>query len=149
MKVIFLADVRGKGKKGDVKNVADGYAQNFLFKNNLAAPATLQVQRGLEREAQAKVDEAQAHLEAMKALKIELEKITLTFAMKVGAGGRSFGSVSSKQINQELQKRHNIKIERRQIKLDHPVQGLGTTKVKIELHKEVLVEISVKLVEQK
>lgn len=149
MKVIFLADVRGKGKKGDIKNVADGYAQNYLFKNNLAAPATVQVQRGLEREAQAQAEQAAAHLEAMKVLKTELEKITLTFAMKVGAGGRSFGSVSSKQINQELQKKHNIKIERRQIKLNNPVQGLGTTKVKIELHKEVIAEINVQLVEQK
>ncbi|MGL5917308.1 MAG: 50S ribosomal protein L9, partial [Culicoidibacterales bacterium] len=136
MKVIFLADVRGKGKKGEIKNVADGYAQNFLFKNNLAAPATVQVQRGLEREAQAQLEKAAAHLEEMKALQVKLEKITLVFEMKVGAGGRSFGSVSSKQINQELQKKHNIKIERRQIKLNQPVQGLGTTKVTIDLHKE-------------
>ncbi len=149
MKVIFLQDVRGKGKKGDVKNVADGYAQNYLFKNNLAAPATVQVQRGLEREAQAQAEKAAQHLEAMKELKVEIEKITLVFPMKVGAGGRSFGSVSSKQINQELQKKHNIKIERRQIKLNQPVQGLGTTKVTIELHKEVQAVINVQLVEQK
>ncbi|MGL4972112.1 MAG: 50S ribosomal protein L9 [Culicoidibacterales bacterium] len=149
MKVIFLADVRGKGKKGEIKNVADGYAQNYLFKNNLAAPATVQVQRGLEREAQAQAEKAAAHLEEMKVLKNTLEKITLVFAMKVGAGGRSFGSVSSKQINQELQKKHNIKIERRQIKLNQPVQGLGTTKVTIDLHKEVQATINVQLIEQK
>ncbi len=149
MKVIFLQDVRGKGKKGDIKNVADGYAQNYLFKNNLAAPATAQVQRGLEREAEAAAQKAAAHIEDMKVLKGELEKITLVFPMKVGAGGRSFGSVSSKQINQELQKKHNIKIERRQIRLDHPVQGLGTTKVTIDLHKEVHATINVQLIEKK
>lgn len=137
MKVIFNQDVKGKGKKGEVKNVSDGYARNYLLKNNLAVEATsgnvkaLQAQKSKEQQAQ------QDEVEEAKQLKERLEKMTLELSVKSGEGGRLFGSITSKQIAEELKKNYQIKIDKRKIELDNPIRTLGFTNVPIKLHPEV------------
>jgi large subunit ribosomal protein L9 len=143
MKVIFLKDVKGKGKKGEVKNVADGYAHNFLLKQGLAIEAnqanisTLSAQKKKEEKVAAN------ELEEAKELKEKLEKITVEFSAKSGEGGRLFGSITSKQIAEELNKKNGIKIDKRKIELSDAIRALGYTKVPVKLHTEVTATLNV------
>jgi large subunit ribosomal protein L9 len=143
MKVIFLKDVKGKGKKGDVKNVADGYAQNFLLKQGLAVEASQANVSSLA--AQKKKQENLAAKEQEEAVKLKdtLEKITVELLAKSGEGGRLFGSITSKQIAEELLKKHNIKIDKRKIELPDAIRCLGYTKVPVKLHSEVTATLNV------
>ena len=143
MKVVFLKDVKGKGKKGEVKNVADGYAQNFLIKQGLAVEAS---QGNISQlNAQKKKEEklAAEELADAKKLKEKMDKITVEFSTKAGEGGRLFGSITSKQIADELQKIHNIKIDKRKIELPDAIRSLGYTKVPVKLHTEVTATLNV------
>lgn len=137
MKVIFLKDVKGKGKKGEVKNVADGYAHNFLLKQGLAVEANASAVSTLN--AQKKKEEKQAieELNQAKELKEKLEIVTVELHAKSGEGGRLFGSITSKQIADELNKKHQIKIDKRKIELNDAIRSLGVTKVPVKLHHEV------------
>lgn len=146
MKVIFLEDVKGKGKKGEVKNVSEGYARNFLLPNKLAAEAnsgnlkTLEVKKqGEEKRAEEKLKEAQVYKE-------KLEKLTVEIKAKSGEGGRLFGAVTSKQIADTLAKM-KMKVDKRKIELDEPIRALGYTNVPIKLHQEVTATIKVHVVE--
>ncbi|MHC0039356.1 50S ribosomal protein L9 [Pseudoneobacillus sp. C159] len=143
MKVIFLKDVKGKGKKGEIKNVADGYAQNFLFKQGLAVEANQGAISSLD--AQKKRDEKMAaqELEDAKKLKEEIEKITVELTAKSGEGGRLFGSITTKQISDELQKKFNLKIDKRKMELNDAIRTLGYTKVPVKLHHEVTATLNV------
>ena len=150
MKVIFLEDVRGKGKRGEIKNVSDGYAQNFLIKQGKAKEATNSAMSQLNGEKKAEAKEAAAELAEAKDLKktIEDDKCVIELTAKVGADGRLFGSVSSKQIVSEMQKQHNIKIDKRKIELGNPIRTLGYTNVPVKLHKEVTATLRVHVSEQ-
>ncbi|WP_017756736.1 50S ribosomal protein L9 [Calidifontibacillus oryziterrae] len=146
MKVIFLQDVKGKGKKGEIKNVADGYAHNFLFKNNLAVEANTTNMKSLEAQRQKQKREEAQELEEAKQLKVKLEKVTVELSAKSGEGGRLFGSITSKQIAEELEKVHKIKIDKRKMELEEPIRSLGVTNVPVKLHHEVtaLLKVHVK-----
>lgn len=111
MKVIFLKDVKGKGKKGEVKNVADGYAQNFLLKQGLAVEASNANVSSLNAQKKKQEKEAIEELEQMQELKKVLEELTVQLSAKSGEGGRLFGSITSKQIADELKKSHSIKLD--------------------------------------
>ena len=102
MKVIFLKDVKGKGKKGEVKNVADGYAQNFLIKQGLAIEASNANMSSLDAQKKKEEKLAAQELEEAKKLKEQLEKITVELTAKSGEGGRLFGSITSKQIAEAI-----------------------------------------------
>ena len=143
MKVIFLKDVKGKGKKGEVKNVADGYAHNFLLKQGLAVEANASAVSTLN--AQKKKEEKQAieELNQAKELKEKLEKVTVELHAKSGEGGRLFGSITSKQIADQLNKKHQIKIDKRKIELNDAIRSLGVTKVPVKLHHEVSATLNV------
>ena len=143
MKVIFLKDVKGKGKKGEVKNVADGYAHNFLFKKGLAVEATPANLSALKARKEKEEKLAQEELQEAKNLKEKLEKMTVELTAKAGEGGRLFGSITSKQIAEKLQKSHNIKIDKRKIEMDDPIRSLGYTKVPVKLHPEVTATLNV------
>ena len=146
MRVIFLEDVKGKGNKGEIKEVSSGYAQNYLIKNNLAKEAnTAVIKAEAQKEVRKKIHKAE-EIEAFKKQAKEMEKIKLEFSVNAGAEGRVFGSVSSKQIAAKLLREHNLKIERRDILLEHPIAILGTRNVIIKLCKEVQTEIQVTLV---
>lgn len=143
MKVIFLKDVKGKGKKGEVKNVADGYAQNFLIKQGLAVEANSTNVSTLEGQKKKQEKLAAEELADAKKLKETIEKITVELSAKAGEGGRLFGSITSKQIAEELQKKHNIKIDKRKIELEDAIRALGYTKVPVKLHTEVQATLNV------
>ncbi|WP_170008568.1 50S ribosomal protein L9 [Bacillus fonticola] len=148
MKVIFLRDVKGKGKKGDVKNVADGYAQNFLIKNGHAVEANNANVKHLEAQEKKKEKEAEEELEEAKKLKATLEALTVELKAKSGEGGRLFGSVTSKQIGEELKKTHKIKIDKRKMELDDAIRSLGYTNVPVKLHTDVTATLKVHVTEQ-
>lgn len=147
MKVIFLKDVKGKGKKGEVKNVADGYAHNFLIKQGLAMEANSASISTLDAQKKKEAKLAAAELEEAKKLKESLEKITVELSAKAGEGGRLFGSITTKQIAEELFKKHGIKIDKRKMELTDAIRTLGSTKVPVKLHHEVLATLTVSVKE--
>ncbi|MBX4160633.1 50S ribosomal protein L9 [Priestia megaterium] len=149
MKVIFLKDVKGKGKKGEVKNVSDGYAHNFLLKNGYAVEATGGNVKVLEAQKHREQKDAAAELQANKELKATLEELTVELTAKSGEGGRLFGSITSKQIAEELKKKHKIKVDKRKIELNDAIRALGYTNVPVKLHPEVTATVKVHLTEQK
>lgn len=148
MKVILKQDVKKVGKKGEIVDVADGYGQNFLIKNNLAVLAT---QYGKEIVAKQKEEERLQDLENKKnaeVLKETVEKLTLEFYLSSGKDGKTFGSVSTKNIVEELREKHGIKVDKRKFIDAHPIQALGYTKFKIELYKDVIATINIHLQEK-
>lgn len=148
MKVIFLKDVKGKGKKGEIKNVADGYAQNFLIKNGLAVEANKQNISRLEGQKRLEEKNAAQELQEAKELKEKLEKITLEIKAKAGEGGRLFGSVSTKQIAQSLEKNFGIKIDKRKMDCNEGIRSLGVTNVPVKLHPDVKATLKVHVTEE-
>ena len=146
MKVILLSDVPKVGKKGEIKEVADGYARNFLIARGLAVQESNASKKILEKqnEEAAKLDE-QKRKEA-KALGEELSKKTLIFKVKA-KDGKVSGSISTKQIEEEL-KKQGIVIDKRKIKDNEPLNALGTFDIRVELYKDVIGKIKVRLVEE-
>lgn len=148
MKVIFLKDVKGRGKKGEVKEVATGYAQNFLLKQGLAIEATPGNLKSLENQKKKEQQNADQQLTDAKNLKEQLETLTVDLKAKAGEGGRLFGSITNKQIADELKKSHQIKIDRRKITMQDAIRSLGVTKVPVKLHPEVTATLSVHVKEE-
>ena len=144
MKVILKSDVKKVGKKGEVVEVSDGYGRNFLIARGLAVPETKRSMEILSaQKAEEAAEEAKREEEA-KQLAAKMEKMILNFTVKTGVEGRVFGSVSTKQITEALAKQ-GILIDKRKILDTAPIQTLGITNVRIELHKNVIGTIRVKL----
>ncbi|WP_042220894.1 50S ribosomal protein L9 [Oceanobacillus manasiensis] len=148
MKVILLQDVKGKGKKGDVKDVSDGYARNYLLKNNLAEEATNANMKALEAQKKKNEQLEQQEKEEAMDLKDTLAELTVELKAKSGDSGRLFGSITSKQIAETLHKEHGYKIDKRKIELDEPIRALGYTTVPVKLHPEVSGSIKVHVAEK-
>ncbi|WP_064092087.1 50S ribosomal protein L9 [Rossellomorea aquimaris] len=148
MKVIFLKDVKGKGKKGEVKNVADGYAHNFLLKKGLAVEATNANIGQLEGQKKKEQQVAQEELEEAKKLKATLEDLTVEMKAKSGEGGRLFGSITSKQIAEVLKKEFELKIDKRKIEMNDAIRTLGYTNVPVKLHTDVTATLKVHVTEE-
>ncbi|CRH90195.1 50S ribosomal protein L9 [Chlamydia trachomatis] len=149
MKVIFLADVKGQGKKGEIKEVPTGYAQNFLIKKNLAKEATNQAVsalRGQEKSKEKAHAEMIAEAEALKA-KLAEEATVVKFIEKVGPDGRTFGSITSKKIAEELEKQFGIKVDKRRIQMDHPLRAIGLMEVTVKLYQDVVGKIQLSVQE--
>lgn len=143
MKVIFLKNVKGKGKKGEIKNVADGYAHNFLLKQGLAVEASNANMKTLEAQKNKEQVVAAEELQHANELKEKIENLTVELQAKAGEGGRLFGSITTKQIAEELQKKHTIKIDKRKMDLSEGIRTLGHTKVPVKLHPEVTATLTV------
>ncbi|MGT2907623.1 50S ribosomal protein L9 [Streptococcus dentiloxodontae] len=139
MRVIFLEDVKGKGKKGEIKEVPSGYAQNFLIKKKLAKEATKQAVGELRGKQKSEEKHAEELLGEAKALKVQLDKeeTRVVFMEKVGPDGRTFGSITAKKIAEELQKQYGLKVDKRYIHLDKPIRAIGLIEVSVKLHKEI------------
>ncbi|HFF1055983.1 TPA: 50S ribosomal protein L9 [Staphylococcus aureus] len=148
MKVIFTQDVKGKGKKGEVKEVPVGYANNFLLKKNYAVEATPGNLKQLELQKKRAKQERQQEIEDAKVLKETLSNIEVQVSAKTGEGGKLFGSVSTKQIAEALKAQHDIKIDKRKMDLPNGIHSLGYTNVPVKLDKEVEGTIRVHTVEQ-
>lgn len=145
MKVIFIKELRKQGKKGEIKEVSNGYAENFLIKNGYALPANNQNMKNLEHENKKQHQEDEKHKEEARTMKEKLEKITLEFKVKTGKDDRVFGSISPKQIKEELTNK-NIKIDKKQIKLENNIISLGYHNVQIELYGKINATIKVHVV---
>ncbi|MFD1548713.1 50S ribosomal protein L9 [Levilactobacillus fuyuanensis] len=145
MKVIFMKDVRGKGKRGEIKNVPDGYAQNFLIKRGLAKEANQAAMSQLKGERIAEERREAENLAEAKDLQKHLEddKTVVEIVAKAGEDGRLFGSIPSKQIVQALQKQFDLKIDKRKVELPEPIRSLGYTNVPVKLHTDVTAKIRV------
>lgn len=144
MKVIFLKDLKGQGKKGEIKEVKDGYAQNFLIKNHYAEKLTEETfQNYLTEKKEEKILDNQKRKEALET-KSALEKIELVFKVKTGQMDKVFGSVSSKQIKDDLEKL-GIIVDKKQIDIKEGISTLGYHNVNIELYKDIVGVIKVKL----
>ncbi len=148
MKVIFLKDVKGKGKKGEIKNVADGYAHNFSLKNNLATEANQATISALDGQKRKQDQQAEQVLEDARKLKEKLEDITVDLKAKSGEGGRLFGSITTKQVAEQLHKSTGIKIDKRKMELDDAIRGIGYTNIPVKLHQEVTAVLKVHVTEE-
>ena len=148
MKVILLKDVKAQGKKGDVINVSDGYANNFLLKNNLAVPAN---QANLNINNKQKAEEAKLKAEQKaeaEALAKVINGAEVEISATLGAGGKLFGSVTNKEIEEAL-KKQNIVVDKKQIILDAPIKAPGRYVVSVKLHSQVCAKLKVNVVGQK
>ena len=145
MKVILLKDVKAQGKKDDVIDVSDGYANNYLIKNSLAVPLSKTSKDILDKKLEQEAQNEQEKVNKFMEIKTKLEDKTLEFKVKTGAQDKVFGTVSSKQISEKLASL-GFKIDKKDIKIDNPISSLGVTKVEIELHKKVKFIININLV---
>lgn len=142
MKVILLKDVKKQGKKDDILDVSDGYAENFLIKNGLAVKYTDGSKKRLQNELETRALEEDLLVKKCQSDKEKIEKLTLTFKVKVGKNGKIFGTISSKQIAEKLAEL-KIEVDKKTINITNPIDTLGTHLVEINLHKKVKAEAKV------
>lgn len=150
MKVIFMQDVKGRGKRGQVKNVPDGYAQNFLIKRGLAKEANkgnLNTLKRVEANEKAEYEAQKAEAEAIKA-KLEADGTVVELKSKAGADARLFGSVSGKKIVAALDQQFGIKLDKRKLNLPEPIKALGYTNVPVKLFKGVESKVRMHITEE-
>ena len=147
MKVIFIKDLKNQGKKGDIKNVKDGYAENFLIKQGYAVKATDTSLDILKKENKTKQQLDEQKLKQAEELKKELEKLTVEIKVKTGTKDKVFGNVSSKQIVKELDGL-NYKIDKKDIVIKESLSSLGDHIVNINLHKQVKAKLRVRLTKE-
>ncbi len=145
MEVIFIKDLKNQGKKGQIKNVKDGYAENFLIKNGYAIKKTKENLSKLNHELEKKKQEDENNKKEALLLKEKLSKITLEFKVKTGEGDKVFGSISVKQIKDELQKK-GYSIEKSMIEINSPIASLGFHNVDINLYPEITATIKVHVI---
>ncbi len=147
MKVILLQDVKKIGSKGEIINVAEGYARNFLFPRKLAVEATAGHLKDLEQKKASEARKKSQILEDARALGARLENLEVKIASKVGDGGKLFGSITSKDIADAIKLQHKIDLDKKKINLETPVKSLGTYNVTVKLHPKVQAKINVQVVE--
>lgn len=147
MKVIFLKDVKGQGKKGQIKEVSDGYATNFLLPRNLVRPATEGNMKVMENQHAAEERRKQEEKAEAQELGKKLEAMTVQLKAKAGEGGRLFGAITSKQIADVLAS-SGVKLDKRKIELEEPIRTLGVTQMMVKLHPEVKATLKVQVTEE-
>lgn len=149
MKIILLQDVKALGKKGDLVEVKDGYARNAILPKKLGVEATAKNMNDLKLQKANEEKIAAEHLAAAKALAEELKDKEIVVSLKTGEGGKTFGSVSSKEISEEAKKQLGYDIDKKKIQLKESIKSLGVHNVSIKLHAKVTAELKVKIVEAK
>ncbi|MGX4598071.1 50S ribosomal protein L9 [Faecalimicrobium sp. JNUCC 81] len=148
MKVILLKDVKGTGKKGEMKEVSDGYARNFLFPKKLAVVADNTSVKELKEKNKSQEIKAQKEYEAAVEQGKKMEEMNVVIYSKSGEGGRLFGSITSKDIAEQLKKQHGVEVDKRKISLDEPIRVLGSRKVDIKIHQKVTTTVRVDVKEK-
>ncbi|MGI6608019.1 MAG: 50S ribosomal protein L9 [Erysipelotrichaceae bacterium] len=146
MKVILLTDVKNVGKKNEIKEVAAGYARNYLIKNGLAVEATKRALEILQNQKDEIAADRKAKKQQALDLKEKLEKLTLTFKVKSGTDGKLFGSINTGKIADELEKQFNIVIDKRKFIDSENITRLGNYEMKIELFKDVIAKFEVEVI---
>ncbi|MDO5393223.1 MAG: 50S ribosomal protein L9 [Mycoplasmatota bacterium] len=145
MEVIFIKDLKNQGKKGEIKTVKDGYAENFLIKKGYAVMKTKESLARLQSEQRSKAKEDAENKKVAEAMKKDLDKLVIEFKVKTGEGDKVFGSISVKQVKDELQK-NNFKIDKSQIEILSPIASLGFHNVDIKLYPGITATIKVHVV---
>lgn len=144
MKVILIKDVKKQGKKDDVIEVSDGYANNFLIKNNLAVPYSKRSGEILNTEIDTRKKEEDKLIESLTIIKNKLQNKTLQFIVKTGTNDKVFGSISSKQISEEI-KKIGYNVDKKYININGSLATIGFHEIDINLHKEVTFKLKVEL----
>ena len=147
MRVILLKNIKGTGKQGEVINVSDGYARNFLFPRKLAKEASDGSLKDLKVHKDNEEKKKSRELDDAKKLAEDMSKIVLKIKSKAGDGGRLFGSITTKDIAHELEKSEKIKVDKRKIILKNPIKAVGTTEVEIKIYPKVSTKIKVEVTE--
>lgn len=143
MEVILLEDVKTLGRKGEIVKVSDGYARNYILKKNLGREATLKNLNDLKLQKQHEEKVAKEKLDEAKAFAEELKDKSVTLSIKTGSGGRSFGSVSTKEIAAAIKEQLGYEIDKKKIALDVPVKSPGTYNLSVKLHSKVTGKLMV------
>ena len=146
MKVILKSDIKGVGKKNEVVNASDGYARNFLFPKNLAVEATAENMQKLNSQNQAKQYKKDVEKEQAQQIAKKLETITVEIKVQAGENGKIFGSVSSKEISENLEKQHKIIIDKKKIELKETIKVLGVRTVEAKLFEGVTGKIKINVI---
>lgn len=145
MKVILLQDVKSLGKKGQTVEVSDGYARNFILPKKLGIEANAKNMNDLKLQKAHEEKVAKEQLEEAKELASKIEGLSVELSIKSGKDGRTFGSVSTKEIAQAFKEQNGIEIDKKKISLDEPIRTVGTSIVNIKLHREVTAKLTVKV----
>jgi len=148
MKIILLEDVKSLGKKGDIVEVNTGYARNFLLPKKIGLEATDKNLNELRLKKKNEARVAQGNLEEAQKLADEMQELQIEIPIKVGEGGRAFGSVSSKEICDTAKKQLKLIIDKKKIQLNEPIKTLGTHTAYVKLHPKVIGELKVVVVEE-
>jgi large subunit ribosomal protein L9 len=141
MRVVLIEDVRGTGKAGDTKEVADGYARNFLIPRKLALAATSDAVERLERQKVSTVQRQEKEVEQARELKTKLESVQVILKVRTGKDGKLFGAVTNADVASALKQQHGITFDRRRIEFAEPVKTLGPATSEIKLHQQVVAQI--------
>lgn len=145
MEVILLQDVKKTGKKGEIKEVSDGYARNFLIKKGLAKEATASAKKELEAKNEARKREEKEEFEEAKKQKEILEDNPIEIIEKASEDGRLFGSVTTKQIAEQVKKQLGIKVDKRKINQNVQMRSVGSQEVEVKLHRDVIAKLLVRV----
>ena len=146
MKVILLQEVKKLGKKGDVLEVAEGYARNFLLPRKLAAQATPDTMNHMQQQKNATADRQKRQLEEARLMAAQLGQIEVKVKAKAGEGGKLFGAVTTKDISDAAKIQHGIELDRRKMEITEPIKNLGPSSVVMKIHPEVTAEIKVQVI---
>ncbi len=147
MKVILLEDVKSLGKKGEIVNVSDGYARNFVLPKHVGVEATEKNKNELKLQKQHEDKLAAERLAQAKELAVKLDGLTIEVSMKAGENGKVFGSVASKEIAEQASRQHGLSLDKKKIVLEEPIKSFGMHDVSIKLHPEVTGKLHVKVKE--
>jgi large subunit ribosomal protein L9 len=145
-KVLLLKDVEGLGKKGEIVDVSDGYARNYLFPRGLAQEATEKMVRGLEEQKLLQKKKEERLILKYEKDKEILEKNTFVIKAKVGEKGKLFGAITSRDIVEEIQKRYKISLDKKQVLLEEPIKNIGKFDIEIKLHPKVIAKIKLEVI---
>lgn len=148
MKVIFIQDVKGQGKKGEEKNIADGYARNFLLPKGLAVEANKANLNNLKGQKESQAYKKEQEIKAAEEIKAKLEGITVKLSAKAGENGKLFGSVTAKDIADALKAQHGIDIDKRKIVLNSDIKTTGDLTVDAKLYPQITGKIKVSITAQ-
>lgn len=149
MKVILNQDVKGQGKKGDLINVSDGYARNFLLPRNLAKEATKENINVMKSQQESREYRQQVELEEAQATAKKIDEAVVTLSAKAGDNGKLFGSITSKDVSEALTMQHHIKIDKKKFVMPDGIKTLGVTTVDVKVHPGVTAKLKVEVKETK
>ena len=145
MKVILKENIKGVGKKDEIINASDGYARNYLFPKNLAVEANATNLSKLKTKQDSENYKKNQEKEEAKGLAEKLEKVRLRFNVKTGENGKVFGGVSSKEIEEKLEKEYNFKVDKKKIELKETIKTLGITKINVKLYEGVIASLNIEV----